>query len=94
MALTIAQVNPDPVLTGIALQYGTGGGFAQDFVMPTREVAKDEFQYMIWNLRDFIQGTQFDSRRAPAAPSTRSINPAGTWVTGNVHERSLVDGLP
>ena len=94
MALTIEDVAPDPVLTEIVLEYGEGGGFAQDEILPTRQVARNSFKYMKWAMRDFIQGSQFDSRRAPGATANRAINPDGTWHTGSVNERTLKDALP
>jgi hypothetical protein len=89
MALRIADVRPDPVLTEIAMQYGTGGGFATDQLLPTREVASDEFKFMSWSMRDYLQGSQFDSRRAPGDQSSIATFAAGSWDTGTVHERSL-----
>lgn len=94
MALTIVDVAPDPVLTEIALEYGSGGGFVQDQILPTRVVAKKAFKYMSWAMRDFIQGSQFDSRRAPGDTAKRAITPEGTWHTGAVNERTLKDALP
>jgi hypothetical protein len=94
MALQINDVAPDPVLTEIALEYGTGGSFAQDQILPTRVVARKSFKYMTWAMRDFIQGSQFDSRRAPGDTAKRAITPEGTWSTGAVNERTLKDALP
>lgn len=94
MALTIEDVRPDPVLTAIAQQYGTGGGFATEMLLPSRMVGADSFKYMTWGLREFIQGAQYDSRRAPGDLATRVEPPGGTWATGHVHERSLVKELP
>lgn len=94
MALTISDVAPDAHLTNIAMEYGEGGGFAYEQLMPTRSVSRDYFKYMIWNLRDFLQGSQFDTRRGPGASATEAITPGGSFVTGNVHERSLKALLP
>ncbi len=94
MALTISDVAPDPVLTEIVQEHGVGGGFAQDEIMPTRTVARNDFKYMRWAMRDFIQGSQFDSRRAPGDTAKRAITPEGSWLTGTVHERTLKDALP
>jgi hypothetical protein len=94
MGLNIQDVAPDPVLTEIALEYGTGGGFAADAILPTRVVARKSFKYMSWAMRDFVQGSQFDSRRAPGDTAKRAITPEGTWYTGAVNERTLKDALP
>jgi len=93
MAVTITDVAPDPVLTEIAQKYGEGGGYAQDRLLPSRQVARDQFKFMTWPLRDFLQGSQYDSRRAPGASSTKVRMAKGTWDTGTVHERSLMDEL-
>ena len=94
MALSVEDVAPDPVLTEIVLEYGTGGGYAQDEILPTRTVARNSFKYMKWAMRDFLQGSQFDSKRAPGATANRAINPSGEWLTGSVNERTLKDALP
>ena len=94
MSVTIADVAPDPVLTEIAMEYGEGGGFLQDSLLPSRTVARNDFKYMTWPYRDFIQGSQYDSRRAPGDTAKKVITPKGTWASGQVNERTLKDDLP
>ena len=94
MSVTIADVAPEPVLTEIAMEYGEGGGYVQDALLPTRTVARNEFKYMTWPFRDFIQGSQYDSRRAPGDTAKKVVTPKGTWDDGQVHERTLKDDLP
>jgi hypothetical protein len=76
------------------MEYGEGGGFAQDELLPNRNVARDNFKYMTWSLRDYLQGSQFDSRRAPGDTAKKAITPGGTWTEGTVHERTLKDDMP
>lgn len=95
MSLTISDVAPDPVLTEIAMEYGDGaGGFAQDQLLPTRSVARNDYKYMTWPMRDFLQGSQYDSRRAPGDTAKKITSVKGTWAEGQVNERTLKDDMP
>jgi hypothetical protein len=94
MALTIEDVAPDPVLTEIAMEHGEGGGYAQDQLLPSRGVPRKDFKYMKWDLGEFLQGSQFDSRRAPGDAANKIKGPEGSWATGAVEERILADNLP
>lgn len=93
MGITIADVRPDPVLTPIAMLPGLGDTYVSDLLVPTRPVASDSYKYMKWNLRDFIAGQKFDSRRAPGARPNRVKGPKGTYTEGHIHERSFEDVL-
>ena len=94
MGLTIEAVAPDPVLTEIAMEHGEGGGYASDELLPSRGVPRKDYKYMKWDLGEFINGSQFDSRRAPGDAANRIKSPEGTWSTGAVEERALSDNLP
>jgi hypothetical protein len=94
MALTIESVAPDAVLTEIVMEYGEGDGYAQDQLLPSRGVPRKDYKYMTWNKGEFLQGSQFDSRRAPGAIANRVTTAEGTWATGAVEERMLADNLP
>jgi hypothetical protein len=94
MPQTIADVAPDPVLTEIAMEHGEGGGYAQDSLLPSRGVPRKDYKYMKWDLGEFLQGSQYDSRRAPGDAANKIKGPEGTWATGAVEERILADNLP
>jgi hypothetical protein len=84
----IDEFNPDPVDSEIAMQYGTGGGFAQDVIMPTRTVLRDRYKGRRWNMRDYVEAGQTDSKRAPGAAAQFGKEPGVTYFTGAVTERT------
>lgn len=78
-----SDVRPDPVLTPIAQEYGTGGGFAVEACVPRRGVPAFEFKYATWDLgKDLSDFTE--TLRAPGDGAKRDIDPTLAWSTGLV----------
>lgn len=75
------DLRPDPLLTAIALEYGTGGGFACEQIVPRRIVANREFKYAVWDLGKYTSDDTADLR-APGAPANQDTDAGLTWTTG------------
>jgi len=79
------EVRPDPLLTDIAMEYGMGGGFVAEQLVPRRSVANYEFSYMIWDLGKYTSD-ETETLTAPGAPASEDTEPGGSWVTGMVKD--------
>lgn len=84
-------VLPDPVLTRLAVEYGTGGPFVADIIAPVAMVEKDLFKYRVWGREHSKLDVR--SKRAPGAPAGR-VTFAGTFATGTVAYHSLKTDIP
>ena len=88
------DVRPDPLLTAIAMEFGTGGGFANEQCVPRRGVANYEFKYAIWDIGKFTSD-ETETLRAPGAAANQDTDPSMTWVTGmcraNAKKTKLTD---
>lgn len=83
MALGIRELRPDPILTAIAQEYGTGGGFAYEQLVPRREVTQREFKYFTWDLDKYLSD-HTESLRAPGDSANEDLDPGQTSATGLV----------
>jgi hypothetical protein len=79
--LSRRDIRPDPLLTAIAMEYGTGGGFAAEQLVPRRSVSNYEFKYAIWDLGKYTSDDT-ETLRAPGDSANTDTDPAITWVTG------------
>ena len=75
------DIRPDPLLTAIAMEYGTGGGFAVEQLVPRRSVANYEFKYAIWDLGKYTSD-ETETLRAVGDSANTDTDPGLTWVTG------------
>lgn len=83
MALDPRTLRPDPVLTNIAMEYGTGGGFAVEQLVPRRSVPNSEFKYGLWDLGKYISD-ETEALRAPGAGANQDTDPGYSTATGMV----------
>jgi hypothetical protein len=65
----LAQALPDPVLSNIAIQSATGGGFIADRILPVRTVPKDTGKYAIFGRENIIPDQNI--KRAFGAPASQ-----------------------
>lgn len=79
------EVRPDPLLTDIAMEYGTGGGFVAEQLVPRRSVANYEFSYMIWDLGKYVSD-ETETLTAPGDGAKEDTEAGGSWVTGMVKD--------
>lgn len=93
MALGKRDVRPDPILTNIAMEYGTGGGFAYEQCVPARRVESREFEFAIWDLGKYTTDDT-EALRAPGAGANEDTDPGLTWTTGVVKTYALKTRIP
>ncbi|MFZ5785516.1 MAG: hypothetical protein ACOY3Y_03645 [Acidobacteriota bacterium] len=79
--LSRRDTRPDPLLTNIAQEYGTGGGYAYEELVPRRSVANYEFKYAIWDLGKYTSD-ETETLRAPGDTAKQDTDPSLTYVTG------------
>lgn len=81
--LTGRTFRPDPILTAIAMEYGTGGGFACEQLVPRQEVGSETFRYGLWDLGKYTSD-ETESLRAPGDSANIDTDPGYTTTTGRV----------
>lgn len=81
MPLGPHEVRPDPLMTNIAQEFGTGGGFAVEQCVPRRSVATNEFKYAIWDVSKYTSD-ETETLRAPGAGAKEDTDPSLSWETG------------
>lgn len=87
------DVRPDPILTNIAMEYGTGGGFAYEQAVPLRRVSSRDFKYAKWDLGKYTSDFM-ETLRAPGDPAKKAIDPSITWSTGHVLTHAQKTDIP
>lgn len=92
MAFTpsLGAVLPDPVLSRIAVQYGTGGDYIADKIAPVARVPYDLFKYAVWGREDTRNDTQ--TSRAITAKANE-VSFAKTYLAGQVEYRGLQSAI-
>jgi len=88
MALGIRELVPDPLLTDIAMEAGTGGGFAVEELVPRRSVERAEFKYAMWDV-GLLTSDETETLVAPGDIPKRKLDSAITYVTGLVKSHGL-----
>jgi len=86
-----SSVAPDPVLTNLAVELGTGGDYVADQIAPVATVERDEFKYAKWG-REEIK----DDNRDERAPGTGAseIKFSKTFESSAVKYRGLNSRIP
>ncbi len=79
-------VAPDPVLTGLSVELGTGGDYIADRIAPPAQVTRDDFKYSVWDRDDIKTDTR--DERAPGTPANE-IKFGQTFATASVTYRGL-----
>jgi hypothetical protein len=87
----ISNVLPDPILTRLAVELGTGGPFIADMVAPVAQVQLDSFKYATWGQEEIK--LDYKARRSPGQPANR-IQLSKSYTAGNVLYRSLASDIP
>lgn len=87
----ITDVRPDPVLTRLAVELGTGGPFIADRIAPVAMVQADSFKYATWGREDVKLDVK--SRRAPGTGAAR-VTLSKTYTPATVEYRSLKSDIP
>jgi hypothetical protein len=84
-------VLPDPVLTALAVELGTGGPGIADIIAPVATVTNDLFKYTVWG-REKIK----DDVRTERAPGVgaNEVKFSQTWKEASVKNHALKDKIP
>ncbi len=88
---TVKDVLPDPMLTGLAVELGTGGNYVSDIIAPVATVARDTFKYATWSREDIKLDVR--SQRAPGAAANEVVI-SKSFTEGSVENRSLAMKIP
>lgn len=86
------DVQPDPVLTSFAVQYGAGGGFVTDSVAPVMAVDSFNYKYPRY-AADQLDADDKIEVAAGGRPNTTSFR-LPSFVTGSVIRRALDSAIP
>jgi hypothetical protein len=86
------DVRPDPMLTPIAQEYGTGGGFAYQSVVPVRPVGARNYKFGTWDFSTPLSN-DVDARRMIGDSANEAKSPLMTYTEGTTQENSLKDKL-
>jgi len=84
-------VLPDPVLTALAVELGTGGPSVADIIAPVATVKNDLFKYARWGrerIKDDIR-----TERAPGV-GANEVKFSKTFVDASVKDHALKDKIP
>lgn len=87
----ITDVRPDPVLTRLAVELGTGGPFVADRIAPVTMVEADSFKYATWGREDIR--TDVRSRRSVGTGAAR-VELSKSYTPATVKYRSLKSDIP
>lgn len=88
---TVKDVRPDPILTGLAVELGNGGGYVADIIAPVANVAADTFKYTTW-ARDDIK-SDVRTKRAPGVGANEVVM-SQTFTEGSTEDRGLKARIP
>lgn len=87
----ISTVLPDPVLTGLAVELGTGGPYAAGVIAPVAKVVADDFKYGEFGREDIKDDAKQEVAPGnPASEVTFNI----TYKSASVIERKLKSRIP
>lgn len=85
--LNLAQLQPDPILTNIAIQSATGGPFVADLILPVRKVPMIYGRYAAYGRENVIADS--NAKRAFGA-AANEIETSKLWYAFNItSERAL-----
>jgi len=87
----VSDVLPDPVLTGRAIELGTGGPYASEKIAPVATVAKDEFKYGKF-AREHIKD-EAKTKQAPGQPAGE-VSFGISYVAASVSYHKLKSRIP
>lgn len=85
--ISIPQIAPDPVLSNIAIQSATGGGYIADRIMPVRPVQADYGRYTIFGRENIIPDVSVKRAFGNAARKTSISRSYSTYNISS--DRSL-----
>ncbi len=91
MAFKTSDVLPDPILTRLAVEYGTGGPYIADLIAPVARVQADSYKFATFGREDIKLDVK--ATRAPGASAAR-VEFTKTYTAGNVKYRSLKSDIP
>lgn len=91
MPLRVADVRPDPVLTRLAVELGTGGPYVADIIAPVATVEADVFKYATFGREDIKADAK--TRRAIGGEAN-TIGFAKSWTEGAVEYHALKSDIP
>ena len=91
MAFKVSDVRPDPVLTRLAVELGTGGPYVADTIAPVASVEADVFKYAKWGREDLRKKVK--TRRAIGS-TANTVAFAKEWAESAVEHHALKCDIP
>jgi hypothetical protein len=91
MAFKVGDVLPDPVLTRLAVELGTGGPYIADLIAPVARVQADSYKIATFGREDIKRDVK--ATRAPGSPAAR-VEFSKTYAAATVKYRSLKSDIP
>lgn len=88
---TVKDVRPDPILTGLAVELGNGGGYVADMVAPVANVAADTFKYATWSREDIKLDVR--TKRAPGVGANEVVM-SQSFTESSVEDRGIKMKIP
>jgi len=86
-----ADVRPDPIVTQWAVQYGTGGPYIADEVMPSVPVAQRSFKYQTFKADEL--NDEIETRVGPDGKPNQVRTQKPTFTTGTCERNALDDSM-
>lgn len=83
------DVQPDPLITQWAIEYGQGGGFIADSAAPQVRVGRQRFKYATYKADQL--NDEVETRVGPGGTPSEYRFQAPTWADGSA-ERNVLDG--
>lgn len=91
MAFKVSDVLPDPILTRLAVEFGTGGPYIADLIAPVARVQADSYKFATFGREDIKADTK--ATRAPGVGAAR-VAFTKSYTAGAVQYRSLKSDIP
>lgn len=87
----VSDVLPDPVLTGVMVELGTGGPYAADVIAPVARVTNDEFKYGKFKREELKDDVK--TATAPGQPASE-VTFGMTYESSHVTHHKLKSRIP
>src|SRR5690554_5747270 len=87
----VRDVRPDPVLTRLAVELGTGGPYVADILAPVAVVERDQFKYAVWDREEIKDDVKTERALGTGAAEVQFSK---TFVTGAVEYHALKHSIP
>lgn len=91
MPFKVGDVLPDPVLTRLVVEFGTGGPYIADRIAPVALVEKDSYKIAKFGREDIKRDVK--AKRAPGTRGSR-VSFAKTYSSASVEYRCLESDIP